>query len=169
MSRIFDVSFSTGLGIEGYLTCWKDELGNHTLWTKGQNMHQLRVFGGKNNKPSTSCHWFLCFGTRPRHQTRAPGLGQPRLKKEKSNFFTNRNILHTLKNEPLNIMLLHTSRTMDGPWIKTVPVVSRIFDVSSSTGLGIERYLTCWKDELGNHTLGMKAQNMHQLRVFGAK
>ena len=45
----------------------------------------------------------------------------------------------------------------------------RIFDVSSSTGLGIEGYLTCWKDELGNHTLGMKAQNMHQLRVLGAK
>ena len=44
-------------------------------------------------------HWFLCFGTRPRHRV----------------FFTNRNILHTLKNEPLNIMLLHTSRTMDGP------------------------------------------------------
>ena len=36
-------------------------------------------------------------------------------------------------------------------------------------GLGIEGYLTCWKDELGNHTLGMKAQNMHQLRVLGAK
>ena len=62
-------------------------------------------------------------------------------------FFTNRNILHTLKKEPLNIMLLHTSRTMDGPWIKMVPVVSCIFDVSSSTGLGIEGYLTCWKDE----------------------
>jgi len=39
--------------------------------------------------------------------------------------------------------------------------VSRIFDVSSSTGLGIEGYLTCWKDELQNHTLEMKAQNMH--------
>src|SRR6185436_10039025 len=39
-------------------------------------------------------HWFLCFGTRPRHRV----------------FFTNRNILHTLKNEQLNIMLLHTSR-----------------------------------------------------------
>ena len=44
-------------------------------------------------------HWFLCFGTRPRHRV----------------FFTNRNILHTLKKEPLNIMLLHTGRTMDGP------------------------------------------------------
>ena len=43
----------------------------------------------------------------PRHQTRAPWLGPPRLKKAKSNFFfTNRNILHTLKKEPLNIMLL---------------------------------------------------------------
>ena len=58
---------------------------------------------------------------------------------------------------------------MDGPCIKTVPVVSRIFGVSSSTGLGIEGYLTCWKDELGNNTLGTKAQNMHELRVFGAK
>ena len=66
-------------------------------------------------------------------------------------------------------MLLHTSRTMDGPGIKMVPIVSHIFDVSSSTGLGIEGYRTSWKDELGNHTLGMKAQNMHQLRVFGVK
>ena len=50
-----------------------------------------------------------------------------------------------------------------------VPVVSRIFGVSSSTGLGIEGYLTYWKDELGNHNLAMKAQNMYQLRVLGAK
>ena len=50
----------------------------------------------------------------PRHQTRAPWLGPPRLKKAKSNFFTNCNILHTLNNEPLNIMLLHTCRRMDG-------------------------------------------------------
>jgi len=168
VSHIFDVSSSTGLGIEGYLTCWKDELGNHTLGTKAQNMDQLRVFG-LNNKPSTSCHWFLCFGTRPRHQTWAPCLGPPRLKKAKSNFFTNRNILHTLKKEPLNILLLHTSRTMDGPWIKTVLVVSDIFDVSSSRGLEIEGYRTCWKDELRSHTLGTKAQSMHQLRVLGAK
>src|SRR6185503_7474429 len=48
-----------------------------------------------------------------------------------------------------------------------VPVVSHIFDVSSSMGLGIESCRTCWKDEYGNHTLGMKAQNMHQLRVLG--
>ena len=47
--------------------------------------------------------------------------------------------------------------------------MSRIFDVSSSTGLGIEGYLTYWKDELGNHSLGMKAQNIYQLRVLGAK
>ena len=51
----------------------------------------------------------------PTHQTRAPWLGPLRLKKAKSNLFTNCNILHTLKKEPLNIMLLHTSRTMDGP------------------------------------------------------
>ena len=50
----------------------------------------------------------------PRHQTRAPWLGPPRLKKAKSNFFTNCNILHTLKNEPLSIMLPYTSRRMDG-------------------------------------------------------
>ena len=49
--------------------------------------------------------------------------------------------------------------------MKTVPIVSRIFDVSSSTGLGIEGYLTCWKDELGDHTLGMKSQNMQELSV----
>ena len=30
--------------------------------------------------------WFLCFGTRPRHQTQAPCLGPPRLQKGKSNF-----------------------------------------------------------------------------------
>ena len=76
---------------------------------------------------STSCQWYLCFGTWPRHQTRAPWLGPPRLKKAKSNFFTNRNILHTLKKEQLDIMLLYTSRTMDDPWIKTVPIVSHIF------------------------------------------
>ena len=58
MSRIFDVCSSTGLGIEGCQTCWKDELGNHTLGTKAQNMHQLRVWG-LNNKPSTSCHYPL--------------------------------------------------------------------------------------------------------------
>ena len=54
-------------------------------------------FWGLNNKSSTSCHWFLCFGTRPRRQTRAPWLGPPRLKKAKSSFFTNRNIIHALK------------------------------------------------------------------------
>ena len=75
VSRIFDVSSSTGLWIEGCRTCWKDELGNHTLGMKAQNMHQLREFLGLNNKPSTSCRWFLCFGTRPRHHTRAPWLG----------------------------------------------------------------------------------------------
>jgi len=52
--HIFDVSSSTGLGIEGYHTCWKDDLGNHTVGTKAQNMHQ--EFLGINNKPSTSCH-----------------------------------------------------------------------------------------------------------------
>ena len=52
-----------------------------------------------------------------------------------------------------------------GPWIKTVPVLYHIFDVSS-TELGIEGCRTSWKDEYGNHSLGMKAQNMHQLRVL---
>ena len=119
--HILDVSFSTGLGIEGCRTCWKDELGNHSLGMKIKICSNWE-FWGLNNKPSTSCHWFLCLGTWPRHQTRAPCLGPPRLMKGKSNFFTNHNILHTLKKEPLNKMLLHTSRTMDGPWIKTVPV-----------------------------------------------
>ena len=50
-----------------------------------------------------------------------------------------------------------------------VPVVYHIFDVSSSTGLVIEGYLICLKDELGNYTLGTKAQNMLQLRVLGTK
>ena len=54
-------------------------------------------FWGLNNKSSTSCHWFLCFGTQPRRQTRAPWLGPPRLKKAKSNFFTSHNIIHALK------------------------------------------------------------------------
>ena len=52
---------------------------------------------------------FLIHLSKPGH------LGPPRLKKANSNFFTNRYVLHTLKNEPLNIMLLHTGRTMDGP------------------------------------------------------
>ena len=51
----------------------------------------------------------------PTHQTRAPWLGPLKLKTAKSNFFKNRNILQTLKNEPLNIMLLHTSRRMECP------------------------------------------------------
>ena len=46
----------------------------------------------------------------------------------------------------MNIMHLHTGRTMDVPLIKTVPVVYHIFDVSSSTGLGIEGCRTCWND-----------------------
>ena len=100
-------------------------------------------FGGLYNK-------FLCFGTWPIHQTRAPcplllatalyfltmvpmlwhsaetpnpgtmawsahGLVRPDSRRQNFIFFTNSNILHTLKKEPLNIMLLHTSRTMDGP------------------------------------------------------
>src|SRR6185312_15163491 len=85
MSRIFGVSSSTGLGIEGYLTCGKDELGNHTL---AQNMHQLRVLG-LNNKPSTSCHcplllangsYVLALGrdTKPGHH----GLVRPDSKRQ---------------------------------------------------------------------------------------
>ena len=42
------------------------------------------------------------------------GLVRPDSRRQNLIFFTNRNILHTLKNEPLNIMLLHTSRRMDG-------------------------------------------------------
>ena len=103
--------------------------------------------------------------TKPGHHA----LVHPDSRRENLFFCTICNFIHALKQESLNIMHLHNGRTMDGPWLKTVPVVSRIFGVSSSTGLGIEGYLTCWKDELGNHTLGMKAQNMHQRRVLGAK
>ena len=39
-------------------------------------------FLGLNNKPSTSCNWFLCFGTRPRHQTRHHGLVRPNSRRE---------------------------------------------------------------------------------------
>ena len=138
--------FFHGARNRGLSDLWKDELGNHTLGTKAQNMDQLRVFG-LNNKPSISCHWFLCFGTRRDTKPGHHDLIRPDSRRKNLIFFTNRNILHTLKNEPLNIMLLHTSWTMYGPWIKTVPVVSCIFDVFSSTGLGIEGYLTCWKDE----------------------
>src|SRR6185295_14524891 len=126
--------------------------------------------------PSTSSHsplllangsYALALGrdTKPGHHA----LVRPDSRRKNLIFFTNRNILHTLKKEPLNIMHLHTGRRMDSPLIKTVPVVSRIFGVSSSTGLAIEGYRTCWKDELGNHTLGTIAQNMHQLIVLGAK
>ena len=156
----------SGLGIRGLSDLLERWIRKPHPRNESSKYAPTESFWGLNKKPSTSCHWFLCFGTRPRHQTRAPRLGPPRLKNAESNFFKNRNILHTLKNEQLNIMLLHTSGTMGGPWIKTVPVVTRIFDVSSSTGLGIEGYLICSKDELGNHTLGTKAQNMHQLRVF---
>src|SRR6185312_2024998 len=141
---------------------------------KAQNMHQ--EFLWLNIKPSTSCHcplllangsYALALGRDSK--TGHHGLVRPDSRRQNLIFFTNHNILHTLKKEPLNIMLLHTSRTMDGPSIKMVPIVSRIFDVSSYTGLRIEGYLTCWKDEYGNHTLGMKAQNMHHLRVLGVK
>ena len=126
-------------------------------------------FGVSAECQSTSCHWFLCFGTRPRHQTRAPWLGPPILKKGKSNILHNL-YFHTFSYEG-TIEHNASAYWQDNEWPlnKTVPVVSRIFDVSSSTGLGIEGCRTCWKDELGNHTLGMKAQNMHLLRVLGAK
>ena len=58
VSHIVVVSSSMGLGIEGSRTYCKDELGNHSLGMKAQNMHQLRVLG-LNNKPSTSCHCHL--------------------------------------------------------------------------------------------------------------
>src|SRR6185312_17145000 len=145
VSRIFDVSSSTELEIEGCRTCWKDS-PCHCPLLLANGTYPLAL--GRDTKPA--------------HH----GLVRPDSRRQDLICFTNCNILHTLKKEPLNIMLLYTSRTMDGPSIKTVPVVSRIFDVSSSTGLGIEGCRTCWKDELGNHSLGMKAQNMHQLRIL---
>ena len=85
------------------------------------------------------------------HSAETPNLGtmawSAQTQEGKSTFFTNCNILLTVKKEPLNIMLLHTSRRMDGALIKTVNVVSCIFDLSSFMGLRIEGYLTCWKDE----------------------
>ena len=53
----------------------------------------------------------VCFPYSSFQQVRQPSI-PPRLKKVKSNFFTNRNILRTLKKEPLNIVLLNTSRTV---------------------------------------------------------
>ena len=142
--------------------------------------------------------WCPGWDTKPGHHSLV------RLDSRRQNliFFTNHNILHTLKNEPFNIMLLHTSRRMDGPWMMTVPVVSHIFDVSSSMGLEIGGYLTScvsyflrisfhgarnrglsyllerWirnphpmneSSKYAPTDLGTKAQNMHQLRVLGAK
>ena len=124
--HIFDVSSSTGLGIEGCRTYWKDSPCHCPLLLA-------------NSTYALALDW----DTKPAHH----GLVRPDSRRQNLIFSTNRNILHTLKKEPLNIMLLHTSRTMDGPWTKTVLVVFRIFDVSSSTGLEIEGCRTCWKDE----------------------
>src|SRR6185312_14026594 len=86
--------------------------------------------------------------TKPGHHGLVrPWLGPPNSRRQNLIFFTNRNILHTLKKEPLNIMLLHTSRTMALLRMKMVPIVSHIFDVSYSMGLGIEGCWTCWKEE----------------------
>ena len=78
---------------------------NHTLGTKAQNMHQLIVLANGT--------YALALGrdTKPEHH----GLVRPDSRRQNLIFFTNRKILHTLKKEPLNIMLLHTSRTMEGP------------------------------------------------------
>ena len=97
MSHIFDVSSTTGHGIEGYLTYWKDELGNHTLRTKAQNMHQLIVFGGQITSPLllATGYYALALGrdTKPGHH------GMVRLDSRRQNqfFFINHNILHALK------------------------------------------------------------------------
>ena len=113
------------------------------LWFPYSSFQQVRQHSIPSPVEDTSKIWYTT-GT-----VFIQGLLVPMLwhSAETPGFFTNRNILHTLKNEPLNIMLLHTSRRMDGPWINMVPVVSHIFDVSSSTGLGIEGCWTCWKDE----------------------
>ena len=91
-----------GIGIEGYLTCWKDELGNHTLGMKAQNMPQLRVFGAKY-KLSTSCRcplllangsYALALGrdTKPGHHA----LVCPDSRRENLSFCTIRNFIHAL-------------------------------------------------------------------------
>src|SRR6185503_1090211 len=87
--------------------------------------------------------WCPGRDTKPGHHS----LVRPDSRRQNLIFFKNHNFIHALKSEPLNIMYLHTARTMDGPWIKTVSVVSRIFGVSSSMGLEIEGCRTCWKDE----------------------
>ena len=91
-------------------------------------------FWGLNNKTSTYCHCPLLLATgscalalgwdtKPGHHA----LVRTDSRRQNLIFFINHNILHTLKKEPLNIMHLHTGRTMDGPWIKTVPIVYHIF------------------------------------------
>ena len=132
-------------------------------------------FLGLNNKPSNSCNQFLCFGTRPRHQTRAPWLGPPRLsqlvhilsihsqavvslfifpigpialdsephgRRYIKNMGHNRNRLYS--------RAIHSPTSMEKHYVQwfllksvyDITVVSYIFDVSSSTGLGIEGYRT---------------------------
>ena len=114
--HIFDVSSSTGsesgavrllgkMNKETIASEWKLKIC--TKWE----------FLGLNYKPSNSCHCLLLLAngsyalalgrdTKPGHH----GLVRPDSRRQNLFFFTNRNILHTLKKEPLNIMLLHCYR-----------------------------------------------------------
>src|SRR6185295_11204430 len=67
-------------------------------------------FLGINNKPSTSCHWFLLLAngsyalalgrdTKPGHH----GFVRPDSRRENLIFCTIRNFIHALQYEPLNI------------------------------------------------------------------
>ena len=111
--------------------------------------------------------WFLCFGTRPRHQTRAPCLGPPRLMNGSYALAGSRG---------------YTTGTIviQGPSI--VQPVWRCFMFNGSYALALGRdtkprhhalvHPDSRRENLifcTNHTLGTKAQNMHELRVFGAK
>ena len=46
---------------------------------------------------------------------------------------------------------------------------NRLATSSYALALGRDTKTLSWKEEYGNHSLGLEAQNMHQLRVLGAK
>ena len=83
---------------------------------------------------STSCQWFLCFGTQLRHQTRAPCLRPPRLKKGKRLKCTRSNGIIILRKKllgKLKIFSKETFLTFLGPI-----QVSNLFHSFSSCNLG---------------------------------
>ena len=119
---------------------------NHLL-PRGSESRAVGPVGKMNKETTPKERKIKIWDTRPSHQTRPLWLGPPRLKMAKLNFFTIHNFLHTLKNEPLNIMLLHTSRRMDGPWINDgsccVPYFWRIF-FHGARNRGLSDMLETW-------------------------